>query len=318
MLRGLGVLSVAIAAVITAATFAYIDAHAKGSDQYVVLTSPSPAGSAPVGTSAPATTPAPAPAPAAAPAVHPAWTPLDAAVGTIATSSGDSLGVAVIELGGTSPQIWSYSGTKTFDAASTYKLVALMDEASLIAAGKRRATDQLCFDDSEYEDGWFDDYSNGQCYSLQEIAQRAATYSDNTAGHMLVADIGGPDALNGFAATYGAAKSSFFDGNTTDAEDLAVLLMAEAHGSMGGAAAQAWLYPLLTNTHFEDGLPAGVPAGISVVHKTGQLDSTYNDAGLVRGGKNGDYVVVALSDGPADWGLLAKVSTAVWQYEQNR
>lgn len=321
MLRGLGVLSVAVAATILVATFAYIDARAKGSDQYVVLTTPSPAASAVADTPAtPASTPAPVPTPAPLPA-HPAWLPLDQAVGTLAINSQTDLGVAVIELGGSSAQLWSYNGDQAFTAASTYKLVALMDEASLIASGKRKPADQLCFDDSEYEDGWYNDYTSGECFSLQEIAGRAGQFSDNTAGHMLVADVGGEAALNAFASAHGARSSSFFDVNTTTASDLAALWAAEARGEMGGAAAQSWLYPLLTHTHFEDGVPAGVPSSIAVVHKTGQLDSIYNDAALVRGGKSGDYVVVLLSDdgsGSAGWGLLAQVSAAVWQYEQTR
>lgn len=317
MLRGLGVLSVAIAATVLVATFAYIDAGAKGSDQYVVLTSPSPAATAATDPPPPSTAPAPTPAPPG----HPAWSPLDQTVGLLAVNSQARVGVAVTELGGTSAQIWSYDGDHAFTAASTYKLVALMDEASLIAAGKRKPTDQLCFDDSEYEEGWFDDYTAGECFSLQETASRAAAYSDNTAGHMLVADVGGSDALNAFAVAHGATGSSFFNGNTTTAEDLAALWGAEARGEMGGAAAQNWLYPLLTHTRYEDGIPAGVPGSIAVVHKTGQLDSIYNDAALVRGGKNGDYVVVVLSDdnqGSAGWSLLAQVSAAVWQYEQSR
>jgi beta-lactamase class A len=227
--------------------------------------------------------------------------------------------VTVIELGGESPSTWSYNGSAEFNAASTYKLVAMMDEAQRIASGAVSASGNVCFQQSDWEDGWFDEYKPGACYTRQVLASRAGIQSDNTAGHMLVRDIGGTQALNAFAAAEGATASELFkDPNTTTADDLATLLSALASGRLGGAAAQAWLYPLLTHTRYEAGIPAGVPSGASVVHKTGDVDSTLDDAAIVQGGRNGAYVIVVMSDGASGWGLLASISAAVWSYEQSR
>src|SRR5260370_18190414 len=86
---------------------------------------------------------------------------------------------------------------------------------------------------------------------------------------MLVRDVGGAAALKAWAAAAGATSSAFFDGNTTTATDLATLWVAEASGELGGAAAQAWLYPLLTDTTTEAGVPAGTRADTPVAPKTG-------------------------------------------------
>ena len=97
--------------------------------------------------------------------------------------------------------------------------------------------------------------------------------------------------------------------------------MAEASGSAGGVQAHAWLYPKLTNTRYEAGIPAGVPGGVTVVHKTGELDGEVNDAGIVAGGKNGAYVLTVMTNGPggdSGWSLVAQVSAAVWAYEATR
>lgn len=204
-----------------------------------------------------------------------------------------------------------------FQAASVYKLPALMAEAEAISAGKQAPGDRLCYSDGEQEDGWFNDYTDGDCFTLQTIAQRAGIYSDNTAGHMLVADVGGADVLNAYARQHGARESDFFNANRTTASDMAALMVSEASGSAGGGAAQRWLYPLLTHTHFEDGIPAGVPDGVTVIHKIGEVDQTVNDVAIVTGGAH-HYVVAILTNGlggDPGWQLIAQLSQLVWRYE---
>jgi beta-lactamase class A len=267
-------------------------------------------------------TPEPAPTPASTPpSTHPSFAPVAQLVGRIVAGSGAQVGVSLIELGGALPGAWSMSGATQMDAASTYKLAALIDEAQRVAENKVDAAGKVCFVDSDWEDGWFNGYSTGDCYSRAVLANRAGIYSDNTAGHMLVRDIGGADALNSYAASLGALDSSFFDVNQTTSDDLARLLAAEATGNAGGARAQAWLYPNLSHTKFEAGIPAGVPAGIAVYHKTGELDPIANDAAIVSGGKNGPYVLTVMTDGPggdAAWAVIAQISAAVWAYEAAR
>jgi beta-lactamase class A len=138
---------------------------------------------------------------------------------------------------------------------------------------------------------------------------------------MLVRDVGGADVLNAWAAAAGAKSSVFFSDNTTTASDLATLWAAEAKGSLGGAAAQSWLYPMLSATKTEAGVPAGVHGQSIVVHKTGTIDQVENDAALVTSGPNGPYVLVVMTDGlggAAGWQLIASVSSSVWSYEAAR
>ncbi len=245
---------------------------------------------------------------------------LVAALQQLAAASGASVSVTVVELGGSDPLSWSLDGGAVFTAASTYKLVALMMEAQNIASGAIDPNGLVCYQDSDYEAGWFDDYAPGECFTRNELASRAGQQSDNTAGHMLVRDVGGVDALNAWAASVGTTDSAFSDPNTTTAADLAVLWTAEAKGSLGGASAQAWLYPPLTGTTTEAGVPAGI-SGSTVVHKTGAIDAVENDAALVTAGPHGAYVLVVMTDGlggAAGWDLIAGMSAAVWQIESSR
>src|ERR1700716_310231 len=101
---------------------------------------------------------------------------LAASVQQLIASSGASAGVTVIELGGADPTVWSVNGGGVFTAASTYKLAALMLEAQNIAAGKTDPNGVVCYQESDYEDGWFADYADGVCYTRNELALRAGTY----------------------------------------------------------------------------------------------------------------------------------------------
>ena len=233
---------------------------------------------------------------------------LTASIEALVESSGASVGISLIELRGTTPLVWSFNASSVFTAASTYKLVALMMEAQNIASGRTDPNGIVCYED-------------GACFTRNELARRAGLMSDNTAGHMLVRDVGGAEAVNAWTASLGATHSVFFTDNTTSPYDLAAVWAAEAKGSLGGPAAEAWLYPLLTGTKTEAGIPAGVAGRSTVVHKTGALDQVENDAALVVTGPNGAYVLVVMTDGlgGADgWQLISSISSVVWSFEAAR
>jgi beta-lactamase class A len=238
---------------------------------------------------------------------------------TAAAANNARISVSLTELGGYNAQSWNFDGGQQIVAASTYKLPLLMAEAQLITSGQAGAGDVLCYAPEDYEAGWFDDYAPGACFTRADLAFRAAHYSDNTAAHILVRYLGGAGTLNAFASAHGANHSAYFDPNVTTTDDLASLMAAEAQGQAGGAQAQGWLYPLLTHTAFEAGIPAGTP-GADVVHKIGELDGIVNDVALVAGGPNGAYVLVISVDGLGDAGfaVIAQISSKVWEFEAAR
>jgi beta-lactamase class A len=246
-------------------------------------------------------------------------TALQADLSAMVVASHASVGLSLSELSGDQPQSWSYNGDQQFVAASTYKLPLLMDEVQALTAGQTSANDQLCYSSEDWEDGWFGDYADGTCYSRGELMRRVGQFSDNTAAHILVRYLGGAEILNAYARADGARASAFYDPNLTTADDLAALMTAEARGSAGGVSAQQILYPLLTHTAFEAGIPAGVPAGGTVVHKIGEIDAAVNDAALVLA-PHGAYVLVVCTDGlggDAGFNLIAAISQRVWEFESS-
>src|SRR2546430_9292331 len=162
---------------------------------------------------------------------------------------------------------------------------------------------------------------DGTCLSRAQLDHRVGHDSDNTAAHILIRVDGGGDVLNQYASAHGAQSSAFYTPNDTTANDLARLWVNEATGKAGGRAAQQYLYPMLTHTSFEQGIPAGVPGGTTVIHKIGGLDDVINDAALVPQGPRGAYVLVVCTEGvggDAGWKLIADISHAVWQFEASR
>src|SRR6266567_5287517 len=188
---------------------------------------------------------------------------------TIAARSGARVGISLQELSGPRRNNLSLGGGATFTAASAYKVPLLMAEAQQIASGQARGADVLCFDPGDAEDGWFDDYGLGSCFTRDELSLRAGRYSDNTAARILVRYLGGADALNAYAKSIGMTASVLWVPNTTTPDDLTAAWVNAALDRLGGAAARQWLFPLLTHTANEHGIPAGLPANATVVHKVG-------------------------------------------------
>lgn len=238
----------------------------------------------------------------------------------IAVRSGAQVGIDLEELSGPRRTSLAINANQTFYAASAYKLPLLMAEAQQIAAGQVSASDVLCYDPSDQEDGWFTDYDIGTCFSRQDLATRAGRYSDNTAAHILVRYLGGPDALNAYARSIGMSSSALWDPNTTTPADLSAGWVNEVLGRIGGTPAQQWLFPILTHTAFEQGIPAGVPGGVTVVHKIGSMYGVENDSAYVSNGRISYVLAVAVSgpDEATGWSLIAQISQRVWQHETSR
>jgi beta-lactamase class A len=105
--------------------------------------------------------------------------------------------------------------------------------------------------------------------------------------------------------------------NTTTAYDLLVLLRALAEKKFLPARACDEMIEILRQQEFNEGLPAKLPAGTKVAHKTGSITKIYHDAGIVYPPRRKPYVIVVLTRGFAEekraHELVAKLSQAVYQ-----
>jgi len=83
--------------------------------------------------------------------------------------------------------------------------------------------------------------------------------------------------------------------NVTSAEDLAWLYAQLLQGVVVSPEASAEMLELLAQQQINDRLPAYLPEGVVVAHKTGNLDGIVHDAGVIYA-PAGPVIVVVLSD----------------------
>jgi beta-lactamase class A len=84
--------------------------------------------------------------------------------------------------------------------------------------------------------------------------------------------------------------------NTTTARDLGVLLAAIAQERAASPASCREMLAILGRQQFNEGIPAGLPTGTRVYHKTGWVgELVYHDAGVVETANRRRYVLVVLT-----------------------
>ena len=73
--------------------------------------------------------------------------------------------------------------------------------------------------------------------------------------------------------------------NSTTARGLGVLLEAIAKGIAVDAESCKEMVVILERQKFNEGIPAGLPAGIQAAHKTGEITKIHHDAAIVFAGR---------------------------------
>jgi beta-lactamase class A len=86
--------------------------------------------------------------------------------------------------------------------------------------------------------------------------------------------------------------------NTTTARALQVLLTAIAEGKAVDEDSSRAMVAILERQTFNEGIPAGLPPGTRVAHKTGEITKIHHDAAIVYAPR--PFVLVVLVRGIAD------------------
>jgi beta-lactamase class A len=86
--------------------------------------------------------------------------------------------------------------------------------------------------------------------------------------------------------------------NTTTAHGLLQLLEAIARGEAVDQESSRQMLEILERQKFNEGIPAGLPPGTRVAHKTGEITKIHHDAAIVFAPK--PFVLVILVRGIAD------------------
>jgi beta-lactamase class A len=190
---------------------------------------------------------------------------------------------------------------KSYESASLYKLFVADQIYHMIDTDSLSYTAQA---------------GGGSNNTIQGCLNLMITISDNTCGQAL-GGILGWGSENPALAAEGFTETDLTTPQQTSARDVGLLFEDLYNGTLNSSASNAAFLALLKNQEVNDRLPAGLPAGTVIAHKTGNLDDVVHDAGIVYGPKT-NYLVVVMSGG---WNepdnapnQFSALSGQLWQY----
>jgi beta-lactamase class A len=117
--------------------------------------------------------------------------------------SGGRLGVAVLHTG--SGGFVGHRADERFPMCSTFKLLAAAAVLRRVDEGKEKLDRRVKFATSDLvvNSPITKERAGGEGMSVAELCAAAMTVSDNTAGNLILASLGGPQALNDYARSLG-------------------------------------------------------------------------------------------------------------------
>jgi beta-lactamase class A len=173
----------------------------------------------------------------------------------------------------------------------------------------------------------------GTRVSMRELLERMIERSSNLATNTLIAIVGAANT-NATAHALGASRIQVRRGvedgkafqaglnNTTTASDLAALMLAIERGGAASPSSCLAMRDILLRQEFSQEIPAGLPPGTPVAHKTGWITGTRHDAAIVYPPGGTPYVLVVLTSGIAQDDvartLIADISRMSWEFATSR
>jgi beta-lactamase class A len=238
---------------------------------------------------------------------------------------------------------YSLHEEESFHAASTMKIPVMIELFHQARQGKLKLDDALAVknefhslvDGSIYtlnaaDDSETDLYrSAGETRTLRQLCEMMITVSSNLATNLLIEKLGvdhiratvhslhadGMNILRGVEDSKAFAKGL---NNTTTAHGLLQLLDAIARGEAVDQESSLQMIEILERQKFNEGIPAGLPLGTRVAHKTGEITKIHHDAAIVFAPK--PFVLVVLVRGLADTkdsaALMADIARQLYQGTQ--
>ena len=261
----------------------------------------------------------------------------------IARSGASKVGVAFQTLDGRD-ELWIDADVE-FHAASTMKVPVMIELFRQARAGRLSLDDRVpivnefhsIVDGSPFklnagDDSDADVYAHvGGTMTYRELCEAMITVSSNFAANLLIERLGATqvqetaNALGapGMHVLRGVEDEKAFEkglNNTTTARALLVLMRAIAEGRAVDRAASDEMIAILERQRFNSRIPAGLPPGIRVAHKTGEITKIQHDAAIVYARR--PYVLVVLVAGLQDEkqgsALAARISHAVFAHVEAR
>jgi beta-lactamase class A len=231
--------------------------------------------------------------------------------------------------------------TVAFHAASTMKVPVMLGIFEAVSRGALRLDQPVrvrnefasIFDGTPYKLNPKDDSDDevyglvGRDVPLEFLVRHMIVRSSNLATNNVIELIGAKQVMalmqrigaNDIRVLRGVEDQKAFDAgmnNTTTAYDLMLIFRALGERKVISGDASQKMIDILAAQEFNRGIPAGLPRGTRVAHKTGDITKVAHDAGLVFAPDGSTYVLVVLTRGFARLRdaekVIAQISRAVW------
>jgi len=267
--------------------------------------------------------------------------PVRAEVERLIADSGADVAVAFRTLDGRDELL--IQPDASFHAASTMKVPVMIELFRQARAGFFKLDDRMpvtntfrsVVDGSPYVLNPADDSDTelykrlGQRVTYRELCDAMITVSSNLAANILIERLGPrkiqvtSDMLGalGMRVLRGVEDTKAFQqgvNNTTTARALLTLMEKIALGQAVDKPASAEMVAVLKRQTFNDRIPAGVPPGIAVAHKTGEITKIQHDAAIVFAARPFALVVLVrgLDDVKKGSALTADITRVVYAASQ--
>ncbi|WP_017302183.1 serine hydrolase [Nodosilinea nodulosa] len=223
-----------------------------------------------------------------------------------------------------SGQYVDLGGGEPIAAASTIKMPILVAFLQQVDAGTMDLNQAMVLREEDVAGGSGTMHSDavGTQYTALEVATHMIVSSDNTAANMMIAALGGMEALNQTFASWGLEQTLLrnplpdLDGtNTTSAKDLALLMALIDQGGLLTPRSRDRMFSIMQRTENASLIPSGITDGSITAHKTGDIGTMLGDVALIDVPNGKRYALALLVQRPDNDGraseLIRRMTTTV-------
>lgn len=237
---------------------------------------------------------------------------------------------------------------ESFHAASTMKTPVMVEVFKQASEGLFSMTDSMVvknefrsivdgspFSLDSVEDSEHELYKMlGKKRSIYDLVYHMIIESSNLATDIVIEKVDAKKVtgtMRGFGAMdiqvlRGVEDDKAFDkgmNNSVTAYDLMLVFQKIASGEAVNPEACKQMITILLDQKFNNVIPAKLPKGVKVAHKTGSITGVHHDSGIVYMPDGGSYVLVLLSKGLKDEeagvNAMADVSELIYNFvEENK
>lgn len=229
----------------------------------------------------------------------------------------------------------TYRAGQRFPTASTIKLLIMATAYATEELKPGTLEQTIVFNRDELIGGsdFMAGASNGERFTVAQLIVPMIRVSDNTASNMLIAHFG-IAAINAVGARAGMkdtrlarrfldyAAIAHHNQNVSTPADMGRLLYLIESGAREGTDTIVSsrhcrrMVAIMLGQTDRDGIPAGLPRGISVANKTGEVDGTRNDVAIVEPYGDSPFILAIMTaeayDYAASYAAIHAVTRATY------